>query len=48
MQEREGGGATKKRERGSPPKQERTPFVCGLIQVIGGSALDLQSLPTAR
>ena len=48
MQEREGGGGNQERERGSPPEQERTPLVCGLIQEMGGGPQDLQRLPTAR
>ena len=32
----------------APPEEERAPFVSGLIQGMGGGALDLQRPPTAR
>ena len=46
----EGGGEipNQEREGGAPHKQERTPFVHGLIQEMGGGALYLQIHPTAR
>ena len=36
------------REGGSPPKQERTPFVRGPIQEMGGIPQDPRSPPTTR
>ena len=37
LQEREGGETTDQdRESGAPPKQERAPFVRGMIQEMGG------------
>ena len=47
IQEQGGGGClgTKKEMGGHPPKQTRTPFVCGLIYEMGGNPQDLISPP---
>ena len=49
MGERGGAPPSPTERGGTPPEQARTPFVCGLIQEMGGNPQDLSSpFPIAR